>query len=65
MAFPKLDLSFKEVTVIFNEIDKDGSGAIDKKEMGLFLATLMQMQQNLSFKSSNYYYNELGQNNNK
>ena len=58
MAFPQLDLSFDQVKDIFNEIDTDGSGSIDKEEMGQFLTALMMLQRDLDFKSTNAFHHQ-------
>ena len=36
-AYPQLTLSDKQLETMFNEIDDDGNGTIDKSEMELFL----------------------------
>ena len=56
MAEPELQLSQEEVDYIFNAIDLDADGQIDKMEMECFLKILMIIQQNLTFKSSNQYF---------
>ena len=49
MAFPQLDLSLSDIKHIFEKIDKDDSGAVDKDEMTVFLTKLMELQRNLEF----------------
>ena len=41
MAFPHLKLTDREVREIFDEIDDDGNGSIDKKEMFQFVCKIM------------------------
>lgn len=55
MAVPSLVLSDSELTSVFNKIDTDGDGYIDKKEMESFLKVMMFLQQNLHFRPSDVY----------
>ena len=41
MAFPSLDLSDLQTKAVFDEIDSDCSGFIDKQEMETFILTIM------------------------
>ena len=56
MAHPKLELSAQEIDDIFNIIDIDGDGEIDKQEMECFIKVLMIMQDDLSFKKADAYF---------
>ena len=55
MAQPSVDLAEKQIDEIYNLIDTDGDGSIDKKEMETFLRILMVTHQKLSFKPSSSY----------
>ena len=50
MAFPHLTHSDDDLHKIFDEIDTDGSGAIDKQELYHFIKKLMEKQYDLQFK---------------
>lgn len=41
MAYPNLDVTDEQIDEIFNVIDTDGDGAIEKHEMELFLHVMM------------------------
>ena len=58
MAYPALELTNDQVKFIFNVIDFNGDGSIDKQEMICFLKVLMLMQSNLSFKSSSTFFSK-------
>ena len=58
MAQPRLDLNQEELDEIFNIIDIDHDGQIDKQEMACFIKVLMITQQGLSFKAANSYIHD-------
>lgn len=60
MAFPSLDLTDLQTKTIFDEIDSDCSGFIDKQEMEKFILTIMMKQRNLTFKKSDVIVDMLG-----
>ena len=43
MAYPSLKLDEEQTKAIFDEIDMDKSGSIDKKEMERFILTVMKL----------------------
>ena len=53
MAKTEMRMSKQEVQQIFQVIDIDGDGKIDKEEMTYFLSILLHLETNLTFKSSN------------
>lgn len=55
MTVPKLEMTNEQMTEVFNVIDTDGDGYIDKNEMQSFLKVVMVVQQNLQFKTSDHY----------
>lgn len=52
MAYPELELTDEQIEQVYNLIDMDGDGSIDKKEMEFFLKLIMTIQRNLRFKSA-------------
>ena len=60
MAWPRLKLTEEQTKNIFDEIDRDKSGSIDKKEMEQFIITVMKVQRDLTFKKSDVIVTMLG-----
>ena len=50
-----MQLKDEQLDEIFNVIDVDGDGSIEKKEMKTFLKMLLKIQQNLSFKNAKFF----------
>ena len=46
---------------LFNKIDADKSGAIDKKEMTDFLRILLNFQKNIKFRNASAFFEKRGE----
>lgn len=55
MAGDGLALTDREIDKIYQLIDTDNDGCIDKREMEIFLGAMMLLQEDLTFKSGNKY----------
>lgn len=61
MSEQVLTLHDAQIDELYSIIDTDSDGAINKKEMEIFLKAMMSLQDNLSFKNSNKYFEQVNE----
>ena len=59
MSYPVLELPRELLDEVFELFDEDQDGYLEKVEMEYYLTSIMIMQANLSFKSSESYLSKL------